>query len=245
MKENAVRLQKFLADQGVCSRRKAEELIAAGRMEVDGERAELGQAVDPGRDRVTLDGKAVRPALRRHTYIMLYKPRGVVTTMRDELGRRCVHDLLQGVNRRVFPVGRLDRDSEGMLLLTDDGALANALTSPKSKVPKTYRVTVDGALAPDAVAQMEAGMTLDDGLELLPAQVYIKSARPDRSVLLITLCEGKNRQIRRMCEQFGLQVKLLKRERIGELRFGKLKSGEHRFLEEDEIRYLKQICGLA
>ena len=107
------------------------------------------------------------------------------------------------------------------------------------------RVTVDGALAPDAVAQMEAGMTLDDGLELLPAQVYIKSARPDRSVLLITLCEGKNRQIRRMCEQFGLQVKLLKRERIGELRFGKLKSGEHRFLEEDEIRYLKQICGLA
>lgn len=97
--------------------------------------------------------------------------------MHDEAGRRCVHDLLQGVNRRVFPVGRLDRDSEGMLLLTDDGALANALTSPKSKVPKTYRVTVDGALTPDAVAQMEAGMTLDDGLELLPAQVYIKSAR--------------------------------------------------------------------
>ena len=108
----------------------------------------------------------------------------------------------------------------------------------------TARVTVDGELAPDALAEMEAGMTLGDGLELLPAQVHIKSAQPGRSVLLITLCEGKNRQIRRMCEQFGLQVKLLKRERIGDLRFGKLKSGEYRFLEEDEIRYLKQMCGL-
>ena len=244
MKENAVRLQKYLADQGVCSRRRAEELIAAGRVQVNGARAELGQAVDPAQDRVALDGRAVRARLRRHTYIMLYKPRGVVTTMRDELGRRCVQDLLHGRGGRVFPVGRLDRDSEGMLLMTDDGALANALTSPKSKVPKTYRVTVDGELAPDALAEMEAGMTLGDGLELLPAQVHIKSAQPGRSVLLITLCEGKNRQIRRMCEQFGLQVKLLKRERIGDLRFGKLKSGEYRFLEEDEIRYLKQMCGL-
>lgn len=239
-----MRLQKFLADAGMCSRRRAEEWIAAGRVLVNGETAFLGQTVDPDADKVVLDGKAVRKKSRNYTYIMLYKPRGVVTTMSDERGRRCVRDLLHGINCRVFPVGRLDRDSEGMLLLTDDGELANALMSPKNRIPKTYRVTIDGMLPPDALAQMEAGMALDGGTQLLGAQVRVKSASPERSVLGITLFEGKNRQIRKMCEQFGLHVKLLKRERIAELRFGNLSSGEYRLLDEDEIRYLRRLSGL-
>ncbi len=199
-----------------------------------------GQAVT-GKEKICVDDKPLRVSDRRPTYLMLYKPRGYVTTLADDLGRKCVKNLITGVNARVFPVGRLDKDSEGMLLLTDDGALANRLMSPASHVPKTYRVTVDGKVSETMLAQMTQGMTLDDGLELLPAQVTVKSNENDRAVLQITLYEGKNRQIRRMCEQLGLNVKLLKRERIGELRLGDIKPGGLRFLSEEEIAYLKSI----
>lgn len=240
--DNLIRLHKYLADCGCCSRRQAEKLIEQGKVTVNGITAVIGQAIIPDVDKISVDKKPVHSCEKKHTYIMMYKPRGYVTTMSDELDRKCVKDLLKEVNSRVFPIGRLDRDSEGMLLFTDDGDLANKISSPKTHVPKTYRVTVNGMLSDEALSEMVNGMTIDSKTELLPAGVFIKSSDEERTVLSITIYEGKNRQIRRMCEQLGLTVKLLKRENIGQLRLGKIKPGEIRFLDDDEIRYLKSLC---
>lgn len=238
--DKTIRLQKYLADRGVASRRASEQLIRDGRVSINGRVAELGESVRPG-DKVSLDGKPVRSEIRRPTYFILYKPRGVVTTLSDELGRKCVRDLISSVSARVFPVGRLDKDSEGMLLFTDDGELANRLTSAAAHVPKTYRVTVRGNCSAEILQRMKEGMSLSSGEELLPCDISVRERDEDRTVLHITLYEGKNRQIRRMFEEFGLSVTLLKRESIGDLRLGDIKTGEIRYLTEDEITYLKSL----
>ena len=238
--DNPIRLQKYLAERGICSRRQGEEMIRAGRVSVNGKTAQIGCSVSET-DKVCIDGKPLRADLRKPTYLILYKPRGVVTTLSDERGRRCLKDFLGGVSARVFPVGRLDKDSEGMVLLTDDGELANRLTAPKNHIPKTYRVTVDGLFSDEIIREMTAGMTLDEGENLLPVKIELRERDENRSVVHITLYEGKNRQIRRMCEQVGLNVRLLKRESIGDLRLGDIHPGKIRFLSEEEIRYIKSL----
>ncbi len=244
MEKDRIRLQKYLADAGVCSRRQGEEYISNGRVTVNGKVAVIGDTVNPLKDKITFDKKTVRYQYKKHTYIMMYKPRGYITTMDDELDRKCVKDLLSGINHRVFPIGRLDKDSEGMLLFTDDGELSNMLTDSKRHIPKVYRVTVNGKVDKNKIEIMKSGMTLSDGVKLLPAEVSIKSEEDSRTVISVTIYEGKNRQIRRMCEEFGLEVKLLKREKIGNLRLGNLKPGGIRFLEDSEIKYLKDICNI-
>jgi len=244
VEKEKIRLQKFLADAGICSRRQGEELIEQGRVTVNGETAYIGMLVNPEKDKVALDKKAVRCQSKKNTYIMMYKPRGYITTMSDELDRKCVKDLLKGVNRRVFPIGRLDKDSEGMLLFTDDGELSNIISGAKWHISKNYRVTVNGKVDKATIETMRSGMTLSDGVQLLPAEVAVKSEDEERTVLSVTIYEGKNRQIRRMCEEFGLDVKLLKREKIGELRLRGLHPGQIRFLDDDEIKYLKQTCNI-
>ncbi len=238
--EKPIRLQKFLADQGLCSRRQGEALIEAGRVSVNGKSAYLGQTVT-GEEKITVDGKPVRTTQRRPTYLILYKPRGYVTTLSDELGRKCVKDLIPNISARVYPVGRLDKDSEGMLLLTDDGELAHRLASPSAHIPKTYRVTVNGELTDEQIRQMSEGMALEDGEQLQPAEIQVREKTETRSVFHITIYEGKNRQIRRMCEQLGLQVKLLKRESIAQLRLGNIKPGQTRFLTDEEVQYIKSL----
>lgn len=238
--EKPIRLQKYLADQGLCSRRQGEELIQTGRVTVNGKKAAIGQTVT-GAEKIAVDGKPVRSVQRKPSYLILYKPRGFVTTLSDELGRRCVKDLIPNISARVYPVGRLDKDSEGMLVLTDDGELANRLASPAAHIPKTYRVTVNGELTASHIATMSQGMALDNGEQLQPAEIKVREQSETRSVFHITIYEGKNRQIRRMCEQLGLDVKLLKRESIGQLRLGNIKPGQTRFLTDDEIKYLKSL----
>lgn len=233
-----VRLQKFIADCGITSRRKAEEMIAQGKVRVNGKVASIGDKVDPKRDKVMVGSrKAVAANARRNVYIMLNKPRGFITTMSDEQGRKCVAELVENVGTRVFPVGRLDKDSEGLLLMTNDGEFANLISHPKSHVAKTYRVTLRNKVDDETVAKLEAGIMLD-GQKTLPCDVIIISRADERSVLQITLYEGRNRQIRRMCEECSLEVIRLKRTHIGKVKLGMLKLGDYRELTADEVRSL-------
>lgn len=237
------RLQKYLSACGVASRRRAEELIAGGHVQVNGTTAVIGQSVRPGRDKVAVDGKPVRPP-RRMVYIALNKPRGYVTTLHDELGRRCVTELIGELDKRVYPVGRLDRDSEGLLLLTDDGAFANFLTHPKNHVPKVYHVSVRPAATDAQIAQLESGIELDGRLTA-PAKVRVVSEEPDRSVLDITLFEGRNRQVRRMCEALGFTVARLSRIAVGSLKLGGLRPGQWRELTPREVGSLRRASGMT
>lgn len=239
MADNYVRLQKFMADSGIASRRKSEELIEQGRVKVNGKVAAIGDKIDPKNDKVTVSGRRVI-AKKNNVYIMLHKPRGYVTTMSDEMDRKCVAELVTGVEARVFPVGRLDKDSEGLLLMTNDGEFANAITHPSRHVPKTYRVTVKGRVSEEAQAQMSAGLMLDDGMTA-PADVHTHSLGEDRTTLEITLYEGKNREIRRMCESLGLEVIRLKRIAIGKIKLGGLKCGDWRMLNDEELRSIKTL----
>lgn len=236
-----LRLQKYIADCGICSRRSAELLIEAGRVTVNGRLARIGDSVIPNKDYIKLDNVVLSKKTEKKKYYMLYKPRGFITTLNDELGRKCVSDLLRSIPSRVYPVGRLDRESEGLLLLTDDGELANKLTQPKSHVAKVYRVTVEGSVAGDKIEKIRAGMELEDGYVTAPAKVEVKSVKEDRTVLTITLFEGKNRQIRRMCEILELPVILLKREKLGNISLGTLRPGQIRELKDNEIEYLKSL----
>lgn len=231
-----VRLQKFLADCGVASRRKAEEMIAAGAVRVNGRPAQIGDKVDPSRDKVTVHGRRVVPQ-KKMVYIMLHKPRGYVTTMSDEMGRKCVAELVQNVGTRVYPVGRLDRDSEGLLFLTNDGDFAQRMMHPSRHVGKTYRVTVRPGITEDQITQMMTGMMID-GYQTAPADVRIISREPGRVVLQINLYEGRNRQIRKMCEALNLEVARLKRIAIGNVKMGMLKAGDWRELTEQEVSSL-------
>ena len=239
MKDNKIRLQKHLAECGIASRRKAEELIAAGKVKINGHIAEIGAKVDPKRDKVTVRGKAVVP-VNEKVYIMLNKPRGFVTTMSDELGRKTVSDLVADAQARIFPVGRLDRDSEGLLIMTNDGDFANKLTHPSSHVNKTYRVTVKGVAEEEQILQMKEGIVLD-GRKTLPCDCFVAERKPDRTVLIFVLNEGRNRQIRRMCEAVGLEVLRLKRTEIAGVKLGMLPQGKWRPLNEREMRRLTSI----
>ena len=237
-KNNLVRLQKMLADCGVASRRKSEELIQRGSVKVNGVVAQIGDKVDPYKDKVMVNGRRVtacaKPKLR---YIMLNKPRGYVTTMSDEKGRKCVAELVADIPERVYPVGRLDRDSEGMLLFTNDGDYANKVMHPTKDIYKIYRVTVRPAVSDEMIAEFESGMMLD-GRKTAPAEVRVISRQEGRVVLEILLREGRNRQIRRMCELLGLEVARLRRTAIGQVKLGMLKKGDWRDLTPEEVKKL-------
>lgn len=239
MKDNKIRLQKHLSICGIASRRKAEELIAAGKVKVNGHIASIGDKVDPKRDKVTVRGKTV-VAVREKVYIMLHKPRGFVTTMNDELDRKSVADLVKDVGVKVFPVGRLDRNSEGLLIMTNDGELANILTHPSSHVNKTYRVTVGGEVDDEMILKLSSGIELD-GRKTLPCDVFVMERKPDRTVLCFIIHEGRNRQIRRMCEAVGLDVLRLKRTEIAGVKLGMLPQGSWRDLNERELTRLMNI----
>ena len=229
-----MRLQKFFSDCGVLSRRAAEAEIAAGKVKVNGTVAQIGDSINPEVDIVEYKGKRILPrASEKRHYIMLNKPRGYVTTMQDEKGRPTVANLTAGVGTRVYPVGRLDMDSEGLLLLTDDGEFANQLTHPRHEIPKIYHVTLSKVLTKDEIAALRAPMELD-GYRLQP--VTVKKLAPD--TIQMNLYEGRNRQIRRMCEAAGLKVIRLQRIAIGDLSLGDLPLGRWRELTPDEIHYL-------
>lgn len=228
----------MLADCGVASRRKSEELIAAGSVKVNGKIAQIGDKVDPYKDKVFVNGKRVTAAAKpKHRYIMLHKPRGYITTMNDERGRRCVAELIKDIPERVYPVGRLDKDSEGMLLFTNDGEFANLITHPKKDIYKVYRVTVRPGITEEQIVTFETGMMLD-GRKTAPAEVRVVKKEEGRTVLEIVLREGRNRQIRRMCEMLGLEVARLKRVAIGQVKLGMLKQGDWRDLTADEVKKL-------
>ena len=230
------RLQKFLSECSVASRRKSEELIKQGKVRVNGKIAVLGDKVDPKKDTVTVSGKKV-VVVKDKYYIMLNKPRGYVTTMSDELGRRCVAELVEDVGAQVYPVGRLDRDSEGLLLLTNDGEFANHIMHPKKHVNKVYRVTVRPTITEEMVEKLQTGIVID-GRKTAPAQVRVMTKQEGRVVLEIVIREGRNRQIRRMCESLGLEVARLNRVAIGTVKLGGLKQGMYRDLSADEVKRL-------
>ncbi|MBE6605221.1 MAG: rRNA pseudouridine synthase [Ruminococcaceae bacterium] len=238
MEKSTVRLQKYFTDCGVLSRRAAEAEIAAGRVTVNGTVATTGQPVTPGVDTVVWRGKRVVPRKSDHRYVLLNKPRGFVTTMADEKGRPTVRDLVRDVGTRVYPVGRLDMDSDGLLLLTDDGDLANRLTHPRHEIPKLYHVTVKGAVSPEALARLGKPFLLD-GYETLPATVTLLTATPQNTTLSFTLFEGRNRQIRRMCETVALSITRLTRVALGQITLLDLPEGKWRELTPDEVAYLK------
>ena len=239
------RIQKVLSDQGVCSRRAAERLIEEGRVKVNGHPVKIGDKMDPDFDKVSIDGKNVRIVRKRkYIYIMLHKPRGYITTSSDERGRKTVMDLVQGVGRRVYPVGRLDKDSEGLLLMTDDGAFANLLTHPSGGVGKLYR-TVRPHATEEQIIRLSSGVVLDDGVKTAPAVIHVVSDEPGRTVLEITLHEGRNRQIRRMCETVGLEVIRLKRSAEGPVKLGMLPPGEWRELKRSEVTALRNAATKA
>ena len=237
------RSQKVLADQGICSRREAERLIAAGKVKVNGHPVSLGDKMDPDYDKVSIDGKNVRIVRKRqYTYLMLHKPRGYLTTRSDDRGRKTVMDLVADVPAMLRPVGRLDKDSEGLLLLTDDGAFINLLTHPSGGVGKLYRVTVNPRATEEQVVQMASGVVLDDGVRTQPCVIHVVTDEPGRTVLEITLHEGRNRQIRRMCSAVGLQVVRLKRSAEGPLKLGMLQPGEYRELKKSEVTALRNAA---
>lgn len=232
------RLQKLLSAAGICSRRTAEEYITAGRVTVNGLPATLGQRADSERDDVRLDGRPIAPRAD-FVYLMLNKPRGYVTTLSDEKGRRTTADLVRGCGVRVYPVGRLDLDSEGLLLMTNDGALTQHLTHPSHQVSKTYYVSVQGAVE-GAVERLSA-LTELEGEPLSPAQVSLLESEGDTALLSVTIHQGKNRQVRRMCAACGLAVRRLRRVREHTLELGTLPVGAWRYLTESEIKALKQL----
>ena len=227
------RLQKILSARGLCSRRTAESWLAAGRVTVNGRPAGLGEKADPDSDDIRVDGRPLSaPQVR--TYLMLNKPRGYVTTLSDERGRRTVAQLVRDCGARVWPVGRLDLDSEGLLILTDDGALTQRLLHPSHEVEKEYLVWVRGDVSA-ALPVLRGPMELD-GVPLSPARVELAG----EGVLSVTIHEGRNRQVRRMCAAAGLQVTRLRRIREGGLGLGELKPGRWRSLTAEEVALLEQ-----
>ncbi len=236
-----MRLQKYLAEAGIASRRKSEELIAQGLVRVNNRTAKIGDSVDPKRDTVTVSGKRVNK-VRNLYYILLNKPRGYVTTTDDDLGRKCVTELVSDIKTRLYPVGRLDRVSEGALLMTNDGNFANAMMHPSHHVPKTYRVTVRSEIMKSQAEKLAGGIELD-GRMTAPAEVNVIEKAEGRSVIEIVLYEGRNRQIRRMCEAIGLEVSRLKRTAVGNVRLGTLPVGKYRELTEKEVRSLLVLSG--
>lgn len=231
------RLQKIISASGLMSRRAAEDCIAAGRVTVNGETAQTGQKANIEKDRILLDGKAL-PSGEEHIYIMLNKPRGYVTTLKDEKGRKNVTELISELGKRVYPVGRLDMYSEGLLILTNDGDFANALMHPSSNLKKTYHTWVSGQDIGYAVELLRQPMLIDD-YEIRPAEVDISDIFPGGALLSISIFEGRNRQVRKMCAKAGLKVTKLRRVSEGPLELGDLKQGKWRYLSLDEVRKIR------
>ncbi|MBR5485657.1 MAG: rRNA pseudouridine synthase [Oscillospiraceae bacterium] len=234
-----IRIQKVLSDNGIASRRKAEQMIEEGRIKVNGRPVKLGDKVDPVKDIISIDGEnlAVRKNVQKY-YFMLNKPRGYITTQSDEMGRRCVADLMAETPVKVYPIGRLDKNSEGALLFTNDGEFANMIMHPSHHISKTYRVTVRPDIKDDQMVQLASGVEID-GRMTAPAQVKVLEKENGRVVLQMTIYEGRNRQIRKMCEAVGLEVARLKRVSIGPVKLGMLQPGEWRELTTGEIAAIR------
>ena len=235
-----IRLQKFFTECGIMSRRNAETEIETGKVTVNGAVASLGDKVDPISDVVMYKGKILEYPLGEHTYIALHKPRGYLTSMTDDRGRKCVSELVSDVGIRVYPIGRLDLNSEGLLLMTDDGELANVLTHPRHNVKKIYNVSFRGEISQEKLEILRAPMTID-GYKTVGADVELSEKHEGGGKLKIAITEGRNRQIRKMCEQVQLHVSRLSRVQIGEIKLGGLALGKWRFLDKAQIKYLKSI----
>lgn len=234
------RLQKLLAQAGLCSRREAERWIDDGRVTVNGKKASVGDKADPRRDKIFVDGKPIGGAEEK-VYLMLYKPRGYVTTMKDERGRKTVADLVRGCGARVVPVGRLDYNSEGLLLLTNDGDLMNNLLHPSREVSKEYLVKVSNRVTDEEIRRLRAGVRLDDDRMTSPADVHLVRYETFASVLLVTIHEGRNRQVRRMFSAIGHEVVALKRVGFATIKLHDLPRGQWRRLTDVEVRKLKEL----
>jgi len=233
-----IRLNKYLAECGVGSRRECDALISDGQVKVNGKTAGLGYMVKDG-DRVTVRDKRVGDKQKLY-YIMLNKPKGCVTTVKDDLGRKTVMDYVSKISARLYPVGRLDYDTEGLLLLTNDGELSNRLTHPRNEINKTYVCRLSGVLQESERASLEKGVIID-GVKTAPAKVKILEQNQHHTRCEVTIHEGRNHQIKKMFEAVGKEVEFLKRVAVGDLRLGGLKRGEYRFLNDFEIEYLKNM----
>jgi len=250
-----MRINKFLSESGIASRRGADKLIEEGRVKVNGKTlTSVGVEIEPDRDTIMVDGVKVKP-INSYTYIMFNKPKGCVTTLDDSKDkgrseqkddeprqkRKTVYDYLTDFTKKVRPIGRLDYDSEGLLLFTNDGDLIYKLTHPANEIPKTYGVTIEGHLSRDDIAKLCKGVVLDDGTKTGNASVVVVGEDEKYSKVEITITEGKNREIRRMLSAIGYNVTLLRRVAVGELRLGGLSRGKYRYLTEKEIKYLKNM----
>ena len=235
-----VRLQKFLADSGIASRRKSEELISAGKISVNGKTVrELGTKINDKLDVVLYEGKRVMPS-KKKIYLMLHKPEGFVTTVKDQFNRAAVTDLLHNVGERVFPVGRLDYDTSGLLILTNDGELTYKLTHPKHEIPKKYHAKLYGEPDLKGIRRFRTGIMIE-GRMTKPAKIEVLRKDERFAYAEITITEGRNRQIRKMCEEIKHPVASLKRVALGDLTLGDLEKGKYRELTEKEIKYLKSL----
>lgn len=233
-----IRLNKYLADCGVGSRRECDALIADGQVKVNGKVATLGQMVDDNA-KITVRDKRIGDKQKLY-YIMLNKPKGCVTTVKDDLGRKTVMDFVSDIKARLYPVGRLDYDTEGLLILTNDGDLSNRLTHPSNEINKTYICRVSGMLKENERATLEKGVLID-GVKTAPAKVKIVEQDQHHTRCEVTIHEGRNHQVKKMFEAVGKEVEFLKRVAVGDLRLGGLKRGEYRFLNEVEVDYLKRM----
>ena len=237
-----IRLQKYLAECGVASRRRCEELIAQGRIKVNGQTAILGTVVDVDRDVILIDNERVAP--EKKVYVLLNKPRGVITSTKDPHHKHTIMTYLNGISARVFPVGRLDIDVEGALLITNDGELAHRLTHPRYEIPKVYLAWVRGKMSVEAAMRLEKGIRLDEGVARA-SRVVILNQGNTSTLVEITMREGKKREIKRMCARVGHEVLELKRVSIGNIHIGNLQPGEWRHLKEGEIEDLRRITALT
>ena len=237
-----MRINKYISSSGLCSRRTAETYITGGKVKVNGKVVtDLTTDINEDNDTVVVNGQKLTPVVR-YSYIMFHKPKGCICTLKDEKGRKTVMDYLpEFENKRIYPIGRLDYDTEGLLLLTNDGALSNLLTQPSSEVPKTYSVKIEGQISESELATMRNGMTID-GYKLKKCKISVKESDEKSTKMEITIFEGKNRQIRRMFETMGKTVCFLKRIKIGEIRLGGLTRGTYRYLTDKEVAMLKGLC---
>ena len=234
-----IRLQKYISDCGIMSRRAAEAEIAAGKVKVNGRTAEIGQKINPEKDTVEIGGKPLRSRRKNtYTYVMLNKPRGYLSSVSDDRGRKCVTELVSDIKLRLYPVGRLDMDSDGLLLMTNDGELTNRLTHPRHEIPKIYRVKVKPAPTSRQLDLLGSELELD-GYKIQLVEGSVLASDEDSAILEMKLYEGRNRQIRRMCEEAELNILWLTRIAIGELALGRLGRGKWRYLTPEEVDYLK------